>query len=48
MRRGGRSGLEAAPGGLAVGTLVGAAAHPYYYYRPPPYYYDPPTCGPLP
>ncbi|MBV9741224.1 MAG: hypothetical protein JOZ30_16420 [Hyphomicrobiales bacterium] len=35
-------------GGLAVGTLVGAAAHPYYYYGPPPYYYDPPTCAPLP
>ena len=36
-------------GGLAVGTLVGAAAHPYYYYGPPPaYYYDPPVYGPPP
>jgi hypothetical protein len=35
-------------GGLAVGTLVGAAAHPYYYGPPPAYYYGPPPYGPPP
>jgi hypothetical protein len=35
-------------GGLAVGTLVGAAARPYYYYPPPYYYYGPPPYGPGP